>query len=239
MAVEVENLHQIRLEEWAGIIAKCVPTGHLAQPRRPSPTMKILFDLFPIILFFAAYQFGEANPETAQSMLSALGLHLHAGSKPGVFLATVVAIAATFGQIAWVWLKHRKVDTMLWVSLALIVVFGGATLFLQDETFIKWKPTVLYWLFALALGLAPVLFERNLIRLMMEKSVTLPEPVWMRLNLAWAGFFTFMGVANLVVAFNYSTDAWVNFKMFGSLGLMILFVIAQSVYLGKHIKETP
>jgi intracellular septation protein len=128
---------------------------------------------------------------------------------------------------------------MLWVSLALIVVFGGATLFLQDETFIKWKPTVLYWLFALALGLAPVLFERNLIRLMMEKSVTLPEPVWMRLNLAWAGFFTFMGVANLVVAFNYSTDAWVNFKMFGSLGLMILFVIAQSVYLGKHIKETP
>lgn len=200
--------------------------------------MKILFDLFPIILFFGAYQLGEANPETAQSILGALGLHLHAGSKPGVFLATVVAIAATVLQIAWVWLKHRKVDNMLWVSFVLIVVFGGATLFLQDETFIKWKPTVLYWLFALTLGLAPVLFERNLIRAMMDKQISLPEPVWAKLNMAWALFFVFMGVANLLVAFNYSTDAWVNFKMFGTLGLMVLFVIAQSLYLGKHIKET-
>ena len=200
--------------------------------------MKFLFDLFPIILFFAAYRWGAANPAEAADLLSALGLHLASQTKPGVFLATVAAIAATFAQIGWVWAKHRKVDTMLWVSLGLIVVFGGATLLLQDETFIKWKPTVLYWLFALALGLAPVLFERNLIRLLMEKQVSLPDAVWARLNLGWAGFFTFMGVANLYVAFSYSTDTWVDFKMFGTLGLMVLFILGQSVYLARHVKES-
>jgi len=201
--------------------------------------VKILFDLFPIILFFVAYQVGEKNPENATAWLAALGITLDGGAKPGVFLATVVAIAATFMQIGWVWIKHRKVDTMLWVSLGLIVVFGGATLLLHDETFIKWKPTVLYWLFALSLGLAPILFERNLIRLMMEKQVSLPDAVWTRLNLGWAGFFTFMGLANLWVAMNFSTDAWVNFKMFGSLGLMLVFIIGQTVYLSRHIKEEP
>ncbi|HNA30807.1 MAG TPA: septation protein A [Thiobacillaceae bacterium] len=201
--------------------------------------MKILFDLFPIILFFIAYQVGEKNPDSATAWLAALGIPLDSGAKPGVFVATLVAIVATFLQIGWVWIKHRKVDTMLWVSLALIVVFGGATLVLHDETFIKWKPTVLYWLFAVSLGLAPILFERNLIRLMMEKQVSLPDPVWTRLNLAWAAFFTLMGIANLWVAMNFSTDAWVNFKMFGSLGLMLLFIVGQTFYLSKHIKEEP
>ncbi len=201
--------------------------------------MKILFDLFPIILFFVAYQYGASHPDNATDWLAALGIVLDSGAKPGVFLATVVAIGATFIQIAWVWIKHRKVDTMLWVSLGLIVVFGGATLFLHDEAFIKWKPTVLYWLFALSLGLAPMLFERNLIRLMMEKNVALPDAIWTRLNLAWAAFFTLMGVANLWVAMNYSTDIWVNFKMFGTLGLMVLFIIGQTFYLSRHIKEEP
>lgn len=201
--------------------------------------MKFLFDLFPILLFFTAYKLGDANPETAAALLASLGLDPGALNKPGLFLATLVAILATFGQIAWVWLRHRKVETMLWVSLVLIAVFGGATLLLHDELFIKWKPTVLYWLFALALGLAPVLFERNLIRLMMEKQVTLPEAIWTRLNLGWAGFFTFMGVANLYVAFSFSTDAWVNFKLFGSIGLMLFFILAQSLYLARHIKEQP
>jgi intracellular septation protein len=201
--------------------------------------VKILFDLFPIILFFIAYQVGEKNPESATALLASLGIILDGGAKPGVYVATLVAIIATFLQIAWVLLKHRKVDTMLWISLVLIVVMGGATLLLHDETFIKWKPTVLYWLFALSLGLAPILFERNLIRLMMEKQVTLPDSVWTRLNLGWATFFTFMGILNLWVAMNYSTDAWVNFKMFGSLGLMVLFIIGQTVYLSRHIKEEP
>jgi len=201
--------------------------------------MKLLFDLFPVILFFVAYQFGASNPDQASAILSGIGVSLGSAVKPGVFLATVVAILATVGQIAWSWLRHRKVDGMLWVSFALITVFGGATLLLQDENFIKWKPTVLYWLFALALGLGPVLFERNFIRMMMEKQIALPDPVWARLNLGWAGFFTVMGAANLVVAFNYSTDTWVNFKMFGTLGLMVLFVLLQGVYLSRHIQETP
>jgi len=212
----------------------------VALPRCHShPSVKILFDLFPIILFFVAYQLGEKNPEAAAAWLSAFGISLESGDKPGVFLATLVAILATFVQIGWVWLRHRKVETMLWISLILIVVFGGATLLLHDEAFIKWKPTVLYWLFALTLGLAPILFERNLIRLMMQKQVSLPDEVWARLNLGWAGFFTFMGIANLWVAMTFSTDAWVNFKMFGSLGLMLLFIVAQTFYLSKHIKEEP
>lgn len=199
--------------------------------------VKILFDLFPVILFFAAYQFGASNPETAKSWLDALGIHLAGSAKPGVFLATVVTIAATVLQIAWVWIKHRKVDTMLWVSFVLIAVLGGATLFLQDENFIKWKPTVLYWVFALTLGLAPILFERNLIRMMMEKQVSLPDAVWNRLNLGWAAFFAFMGVANLLVFMNFSTDTWVSFKMFGSIGLMLVFIVAQTFYLNRHIQE--
>jgi intracellular septation protein len=199
--------------------------------------VKILFDLFPIILFFAAYQYGEANPETTSGWLALFGIHLESHLKPGVFFATLVAIIASVLQIAWVWLKHRKVENMLWISLILIVVFGGATLFLHDEAFIKWKPTVLYWLFALTLGLAPLLFERNLIRLMMEKQVSLPDEVWTRLNLAWAGFFALMGVANLWVAMTFSTDTWVNFKLFGSLALMLVFIVGQTLYLSRHIKE--
>lgn len=197
--------------------------------------MRFLFDLFPIILFFAAYELGGAFPDQANTILLALGVHLESATKPGVFLATLVAILATFIQLGWAWFKYRKIDAMLWISLVLIVGFGGLTLFLHDETFIKWKPTVLYWIFALALGLAPLLFERNLIRLMMEKQLSLPDPVWAKLNLSWAGFFAFMGVANLYVALNYSTDTWVNFKMFGSLGLMLLFVIGQTLYLSRHM----
>ncbi|HNQ03504.1 MAG TPA: septation protein A [Thiobacillaceae bacterium] len=201
--------------------------------------MKFLFDLFPIILFFAAYELGESFPVAANAILAGLGIQLETATKPGVFLATLVAILATFMQLAWAWFRYRRIDTMLWVSLALIVGFGGLTLFLHDETFIKWKPTVLYWIFALALGLAPLLFERNLIRLMMEKQLSLPDVVWTRLNLGWAGFFAFMGVANLYVALNYSTDAWVNFKMFGSLGLMLVFIIGQTLYLSRHLDAMP
>jgi intracellular septation protein len=175
--------------------------------------MKFLFDMFPVILFFVVFKLY------------------------GIYEATAIAIAATFVQIGWVWFKHRKVEPMLWVSLGVIVVFGGATLLLQNETFIKWKPTVLYWLFAGALGIAAIGFKKNLIRAMMEKQVTLPDPVWTKLLLSWIGFFSVMGVLNLYVAFNYSTDTWVNFKLFGGMGLMLLFVIGQAVMLAKYMQE--
>ena len=175
--------------------------------------MKFLFDFFPILLFFAVFKLF------------------------GIYAATATAIVATFAQIGWVWVRHRKVDTMLWVSLAIITVFGGATLLLHDETFIKWKPTVLYWLFAVVLLASAGLFKKNLIRTMMEKQFTAPDFIWRNLNLAWALFFAAMGVLNLYVAFNFSTDIWVNFKLFGSMGLMFVFVILQGLALSKYIEE--
>ena len=148
-----------------------------------------------------------------------------------------VVIAATAAQIGWVWHRHRKVDTMLWVSLGLIVVFGGATLLLRDETFIKWKPTVLYWLFAAVLALAPVVAKKNIVRLMMEKGFSAPGRVWNQLNVAWVLFFVFMGILNLYIAQNFSLAFWVQFKLWGLTGLMFAFIAAQIVVLYKYIDE--
>lgn len=175
--------------------------------------MKFLFDLFPVILFFAAFKAFD------------------------IYIATGVVIAATMAQIGWVWHRHGKVDTMLWVSLALVVVFGGATLILHDETFIKWKPTILYWLFAGTLFGSAQFFGKNLIRAMLGEQVQLPEPLWVRLNYAWVGFFAVMGVLNLWVAFNFSTDTWVSFKLFGGMGLMIAFIVLQGVVLARYLPE--
>jgi intracellular septation protein len=199
---------------------------------------KLLFDLFPIIVFFIAYKIGDANAEATRAFMASVGLPQPAGTgqKPGIYLATLVAIVASFGQIAWVKLRGHKVETMLWVSLGIIVLFGGATLWLHDESFIKWKPTVLYWIFAgIIFGAAA--FGRNVIRSVMNAQMELPDPAWSRLNASWGGFFAFMGVANLFVAFNFSTDAWVNFKLFGSLGLMLVFVIGQSMMLTRYLDK--
>jgi intracellular septation protein len=128
---------------------------------------------------------------------------------------------------------------MLWASFGIIVVFGGATLMLQNEIFIKWKPTVLYWLLGAVLAGAALLFRRNLIRMMLSEQVQLPDPVWNRLNWSWVGFFAFMGALNLYVAYNYSTDLWVNFKLFGGMGLMLLFVVVQALFLARHVEDKP
>jgi intracellular septation protein len=126
---------------------------------------------------------------------------------------------------------------MLWVSLGIITVFGGLTLIFKDETFIKWKPTILYWAFAGALSSGILFFKKNLIRTLLAEQMTLPDPVWIRLNWSWVGFFVFMGGLNLAVAFNFSTDDWVNFKLLGGMGLMLVFVIAQGLLLSKYIEE--
>ena len=175
--------------------------------------MKLLFDLFPVILFFVAFKF------------------------KGIYVATAVAIAATVVQIIWTKLRHGKVDTMLWVSFAIIAVFGGATLLLHDETFIKWKPTVLYWLFSAILLVSNVMFKKNLMRSLLQEKIALPLHVWHRLNLTWSLFFAALGFINLYVAFSYSTDAWVNFKLFGFTGLIVVFVLGQSAWLSKYVDE--
>lgn len=176
--------------------------------------MKLLIDFFPIILFFAAFKVW------------------------GIYTATAVAIAATVVQIAYLRLRHGKVEPMQWVSLGVIVVFGGATLLAHNETFIKWKPTVLYWLMGGALVIGQLLFRKNLIRSLMQAQIELPDAVWRTLNWSWAGFFAAMGLLNLWVAYEFDTDTWVNFKLFGGMGLMVVFVIAQALYLSRHIKET-
>lgn len=173
---------------------------------------KFLFDLFPIILFFAAFKFFD------------------------LYVATGVAIVATIGQIAWLKLRGREVEMMQWLSLGIIVVFGGLTLALHDEAFIKWKPTILYWAFGAALLIGRLL-GKNLIRRFMGAQLQLPAPVWERLATLWTVFFLFMGALNLYVAFQWSTDVWVNFKLFGTMGLTLVFVLAQGVYLSRHLKE--
>ena len=174
--------------------------------------MKFLFDIFPVVLFFVAFKMYD------------------------IYVATAVAIGATVLQIGALAVLGRKIDTMLWASLAIIVVFGGATLVLQDETFIKWKPTVLYWLFGTVIAGGQFL-GRNLIRLMLREQIQLPEPAWRRLAWSWVAFFVVMGAANLFVAYQFTTEQWVNFKLFGGIGLMLLFVLGQAAFLSRYVQE--
>lgn len=176
--------------------------------------MKFLFELFPVALFFVAILVWD------------------------IFVATAVAIAATFVQVGWLALRKKKIPPMLWASLAIIVVFGGLTLYLRDKTFILWKPTVLYWLFGAVLAGA-ALARRNLIRSLLSEQMSLPDAVWTRLNWSWVGFFAVMGVLNLYVAFNFSEKVWASFKLFGGIGLMLLFVLAQSAFLAKYVEDKP
>jgi intracellular septation protein len=173
--------------------------------------MQLLADYFPLILFFVAFKW------------------------QGIWVATAVAIVASIMQIAWFWWRG-KVSAVHWVSLAVIVVFGGATLLLQDETFIKWKPTVLYLIFAAVLAAGKLVWRRDLLAYVM-KDLTLPAPVWTRLTWSWVAFFAAMAVANWYVAFHFSTDAWVNFKVWGAIILFLVFALAQGVVLARFMSE--
>ncbi len=175
--------------------------------------MKLALDFFPILLFFVAYKFAN------------------------IYVATAVAIGGAVLQLAYARLILKRIDPMLWLSFGIVTIFGTLTLVLHNPVFIKWKPTVLYWSMGLGLVLSAFVFRRNLIRKMVGTQMTLPDVIWNRLNLAWAIFFILMGGANLLVAFNFSESTWVNFKLFGSMGLMVLFVIGQSVFLASYIKE--
>jgi intracellular septation protein len=174
--------------------------------------MKFLFEVFPVALFFVAIQVWD------------------------IFVATAVAIAATFVQVGWLAVRRKKIPPMLWASLAIIVVFGGLTLYLRDKTFILWKPTVLYWLFGAVLA-GGALLGRNLIRALLSEQMSLPDPVWRRLNWSWVAFFAFMGLLNLYVAYNYSEKIWASFKLFGGMGLMLVFIVAQSAFLAKYVED--
>ena len=202
--------------------------------------MKILLDFLPIALFFGMFKYAEGRPDwAAATATDALGFMVAGGvvgpTEAPVLLATVVVIAATLLQVIVMKLRGQKIDTMLWVSLALVTVLGGATIYFHSEAFIKWKPTVLYWAMGGALGVGQLL-GRNGIRALMGQQMSLPDAVWSRLSLAWVGFFTAMGFLNLWVAYTFSTPVWVNFKLFGGLGLMLAFVLLQAMVLGKYLE---
>lgn len=176
--------------------------------------MKFLFDFFPILLFFAAY-------------------HL-----AGIYVATAVAMAASVVQIGAGWLVRKKVERMHWISTGLILVFGGMTLILHNPHFIMWKPTILNWLFALVFAGSAFIGAKPLVQRMMEHVMQVPSNIWHRVNWAWVLFFIVSGVANIVVAYRFSEDTWVNFKLFGLMGMTFVFMIAQGIYLARFAEET-
>ncbi len=176
--------------------------------------MKLFLDFLPLILFFAAFKLAD------------------------IYVATAVAIAVSVLQIGWLKFRGQTVGTSQWLSLAVILIFGGATLLLHDENFIKWKPTVLYWAFGGILAAGKLFWRRDLLRkLIDDKEIVLPEAVWGMLTWSWAGFFALMGLLNLYVAFTWPLEVWVNFKVWGGIGLMLAFVLAQGIVLSRYLPE--
>jgi len=207
--------------------------------------MKFLFDLLPVILFFIVYKFADGHQEAAHALaVQTMGGLISGGrvtpEQSPIMLATLVGIVATVLQILYLLARGRKVDGMLWLSLGVILVTGGATIYFHDQTFIMWKPTILYWAFALALFVAQVGFRNNLMRKVMEAQIRLPDAVWARVGYAWMTFFAAIGVLNLVMAFivfKGNTGAWVNFKLFGITGIFFAFIVIQTLMLSKYIEE--
>ncbi len=204
--------------------------------------MKLLLDFLPIALFFAVFKGAEHQRDAAAAFANQhFGFMVQGGTvgpaEAPVLLATLVVIAATLAQVLFLKLRGKKVDTMLWVSLVLVVVLGGLTVWFHSETFIKWKPSVLYWCMGTALWLSPLLTGRNLLKLLLGEQMKLPEKVWHRLNFAWVAFFAGMGLLNLWVAYSFPTSTWVSFKLFGGIGLLFLFTLAQGLYLSRHMEE--
>ena len=174
--------------------------------------MQLLADYFPLLLFFVAFKLAD------------------------IYVATAVAIAASVAQIAYFRWRRGRIEVVHWLSLVIIATFGGATLLLHDETFIKWKPTVLYWLFGSILAVGRLAFGKNLIASLL-KDLTLPDAVWARITWSWVAFFAVMGAANLYIAFHFSTDTWVNFKVWGGIGLVLLFALGQAFALARYLPE--
>ena len=179
--------------------------------------MKLLFDFFPVVAFFITFKQYE-DPHD------------------GIIAATLVIILATIIQVAISWFLKKRIEKIHLITLILVVLFGGVTLLLNDDLYIKWKPTVINWLFSFVFLGSQFVGKKNLIRRMMDKNIALPTPIWNRLNVIWSLFFLFMGVINLYVVYNFDTEIWVNFKLFGMLGLTFVFVVAQGLFLMKHIK---
>jgi intracellular septation protein len=207
--------------------------------------MKFLFDMIPVFLFFGVYKFAEGDPAAALAFVqNYMGWMMTDGAiaqdQGPIMVATFVAMVASILQVSYVFLSGKKVDAALWLSIIVIGVFGGATIYLHNKLFIMWKPTILNWVYAAGLFVALFGFKKNMIRELMGDSVKLPEPVWKTLCMAWMSFFFLVGLLNVLVAFVIFKDnesAWVSFKAFGLIGLTFAFIIGQSIYLSRYIEE--
>jgi len=206
--------------------------------------MKLLLDFLPLLLFFTAYRVADAQKDWAMQFANQHFGYLVSGGtvqadEAPIMLATIVVIVATLTQVLVLKAMRQKIHAMLWVSLVLVVVFGGLTIWFHNDTFIKWKPSVLYWTMSLVLWLAPLLAGRNLLKVLLAADVELPSHVWQRLNTMWVAFFAAMGLINIWVAYTLSRNAWVTFKSFGATALMVVFVIGQGLYLSRHLEHEP
>jgi intracellular septation protein len=206
--------------------------------------MKLLFDFLPILLFFGSFKYAESHEAWATAFANQhLGSIVSGGTvgpaEAPVLLATLVVIIATLAQVVILAARGKKIDMMLWVSLGLVVVLGGATIWFHNPAFIKWKPTLLYWVMSASFAVAQWVFRKNLLRTLLGEQLQLPDFIWRRLNLAWIAFFAAMGVLNLWVAFTFSMSTWASFKAFGGTGLMVAFIVAQGFYLGPYIQDEP
>jgi len=195
--------------------------------------MKFLFDVFPTLLFFCTFKWSEGNNNAIQVLVSNFSC---TSQQVPLLLATVVTIFWTIGQIGYLLLRKKKIDTMVWVSLFIMCIFGGASMYFHNEKFIKCKPTFLYWIFGLVLLISQIL-KKNLIQTTIGNKILLPEKVWGRISLLWSVFFIALGFLNLYVALHFSTVFWVNFKIFGCSGLMLIFLIGQTIILSKSFKD--
>lgn len=206
--------------------------------------MKFLLDFLPIIFFFVTFKLADGHADAAARFATDhLGFAVSGGvvapTEAAVLLATVVVIVATLLQITLLLTMRRKVDTMLWVTFALVTVLGGATVWFHNPTFIKWKPSALYWAMAIVFAASQTLLGKNVLKSLVGDQLDLPDAIWRRLNIAWVAFFALMGIANLYVAYNYSTSTWASFKVFGLTGLMLVFMLAQGAYIARYVEDEP
>jgi len=206
--------------------------------------MKLLLDFLPLVFFFATYKIAGAHDTAAAAFATHWLGGIVSGGTVGpkeapVLLATVVVIAATLAQVAWMHANKRKIDLMLWISLVMVVLFGGLTIYFHSDTFIKWKPSIVCWAMGLVFWTSQTFFHRNLLRSTLGAELEMPDKIWQRLNFAWVAYFALMGLINLWVAYSFSTDAWASFHSFGSVGLSLLFILGQFVYLSRHLEPAP
>ncbi|HEY2925613.1 septation protein A [Piscinibacter sp.] len=203
--------------------------------------MKLFLDFLPLFLFFGTFQYAEGHKELAAAFATDHFGFIVSGGVVGVdeapvLLATIVMSIVTIVQVSALKLMRRPVHLMLWITLALVIVLGGATIWFHSPIIIKWKPSIAYWALGLSFWLSRALFHRDLLQEMLGEELVLPAQVWQRLNLAWVGFLALMGLLNLYVAYNFSTATWASFKVFGATGLMLAFSVGQVVYLSRYIK---